>query len=380
MKQRISIDQLKPGMYVTAIKNVSWLKHPFIRNKHLIKNEDEVQALKDCGGCEISIDTAIGDDLDPDQPRTPAAESARAEEENSVQAPSSLSESDGQTDKPVPELIDGHGNSDSVQSEAVVQFFDVEQALSNMDGDEELLRETVELFLKEYPKILVRLHTALADTDAKTLEREAHSIKGAAANLGATAAYEAAFRLEQIGRAENWGRAPDALTALERELKRLEKALFGFRQQKERPPAQQTTTPSVSHVSTFSPYVVVVDKLHSTRETLCGRLRRQGITNIRQVEDGAGALEALKSSHTDLVIADWNLSGMTGIELLRTIRGDEKLKAIPFLLVTGSATRAEVLEAAQAGVSGYLLKPFTADILADQLKKVFQKHPVRATA
>ena len=64
MKQRISIDQLKPGMYVTAIKNVSWLKHPFIRNKRLIKNEDEVQALKDCGGCEVYIDTAIGDDLD----------------------------------------------------------------------------------------------------------------------------------------------------------------------------------------------------------------------------------------------------------------------------------------------------------------------------
>ena len=125
----------------------------------------------------------------------------------------------------------------------------------------------------------------------------------------------------------------------------------------------------------------MVDKLRSTRETLCGLLRRQGITNIRQVEDGASALEELKDTQTDLVIADWSLAGITGVELLRTIRGDEKLKAIRFLLVTGTANRNEVLEAARAGVSGYLLKPFKANILADQLKKVFpNQHPVRAAA
>jgi len=122
-----------------------------------------------------------------------------------------------------------------------------------MDGDGELQRETVELFLQEYPKILARLRTALADRDAKTLEREVHSIKGATGNLGATAAYEAAFRLEQIGRAGSWGRAPDALTELELDLKRLEKILFGFRQQKEniQPSKQQNL-----QYPTFPPFLL----------------------------------------------------------------------------------------------------------------------------
>ena len=88
-----------------------------------------------------------------------------------------------------------------------------------------------------------------------------------------------------------------------------------------------------------------------------------------------------KDAQIDLIIANWNLSGMTGLELLRTIRRDGKLKTIPFLLVTGTATRKEVLEAAQAGVSGYLLTPLTADSLATQLKKVFpDQHPVRTTS
>ena len=384
MKRLISIDQLKPGMYVAEIKNISWIKHLFFRNQHLIKNENEVQALRDCGGCEVYIDTEMGDDLDLEQNKPDDAENTRETENHAAESSQSEQPQPERPDqeKPsAPEYVDWHWDADSVRSEEVVQFFDVEQALSYMDGDGELLRATVELFLEEYPKILARLHTALADQDAKTLEREAHSIKGAAANLGATATYEAALRLEQIGQAESWGRALDALTELELELKRLEEVLFGFRQQKEKSPAQQTTQPSVSNLSTFSPHVVVVDKLRSTRETLCGLLRRQGITHIRQVEDGAGALEALQDAQTDLVIADWSLEGMTGIELLRTIRADEKLKAIPFLLVTGTATRDEVLEAAQAGVSGYLLKPFTADILSDQLKKVFpNQHPVRAAA
>ena len=120
-------------------------------------------------------------------------------------------------------------------------------------------------------------------------------------------------------------------------------------------PARQSTKPSVPHVSTFSHHVVVVDKLRWTRETFCRLLQQQGITNIRQVEDGADALEALKDAQADLIIADWNLAGMTGIELLTAVRTDEKLKAIPFLMVTGTATRDEALEAAQAGVSGYLL-------------------------
>lgn len=384
MKRQISIDQLKPGMYVTEIKNVSWLKTPFLRNKHLLKNGDEVQAVKDCGADEVYIDTELGDDLAPDQRKPDDAEHTRGTDSPAAEAtppeppgPDTLDPEQSSS----PDYIDWHWDADSVRSEEVVPFFDTEQALSHMDGDEELLRETVQIFLEEYPQILARLHTALKDEDAKTLEREAHSIKGAVANLGATAAYEAAFQLEQIGQAGNLGRAEGAITELELELKRLEKLLFGFQSRKAKALAPQSAHPAAPQVSPFSPAVIVVDKLRSTRETLCGLLRRQGIINIRQVEDGTEALEALKRSQADLIIADWSLSGMTGVELLRTIRGDEKLRDIPFLMVTGTATRDEVLEAAQAGVSGYLLKPFTADILADQLRRVFpDQHPVPAAA
>ena len=149
---------------------------------------------------------------------------------------------------------------------------------------------------------------------------------------------------------------------LDFEFRRLEKLLFSFQAYTKHQIIQQqdqSTAPILPPGSAFSPEVLVVDGLHSTRETLCGLLRQQGVSNIRQVEDGEQALEALKKTPADLMIADWNLPGMTGIELLRTIRSDAALKDTPFLMVTGTATRNEVLEAAQAGVSGYLLKAFT---------------------
>ena len=215
MKRQISIDQLKPGMCIAEIKNISWIKHPFFRNQHLIKEEDEVQAVKDCGAGEIYIDTEMGEDVDPEQNKPDDAENTRGTGSHVAESPPAEQPQPETPDreKPsAPEYIDWHWDADSVRSEEVVQFFDVEQALSHMDGDGPLLRATVELFLEEHPKILARLYAALTDQDAQTLEREAHSIKGAAANLDATARYEVAFRLEQIGRAENWGKAPDALT------------------------------------------------------------------------------------------------------------------------------------------------------------------------
>ena len=400
MKRRIPIDLLKPGMFVSEIKNISWMKTPFLRNRRLIKNEEEIEALRDCGVCEVSIDAELGDDLEPQQLKQFDHEPEIQEEETNAQAvPSSSDEgkqsqeqltgepaqsenqpppSPTQEQSTTPQYIDFQWDADSNRKDEIAGCFNIEQALSHMDGDEELLTETIQIFLEEYPKILAAIQTAVDNQDAKTVEREAHSVKGAVSNLGATAAYESALRLEKIGSSENLGPAPDTLSELALELRQLEKLLFGFQEYKKKQGSLQhhrPTTPILPQGSGFSPEVIVVDHLGSTRETLCGLLRQQGISQIRQVEDAAGALEVLRASSADLVISDWNLPGMTGLELLRTIRNDPDLEDVPFLMATGSATRNEVMEAAQAGVSGYLLKPFTADILVGQLQKIFPDQP-----
>ena len=91
----------------------------------------------------------------------------------------------------------------------------------------------------------------------------------------------------------------------------------------------------------------------------------------RKAEDGVIALKTLKSQKIDLVVSDWNMPNMTGIDLLRNIRGDAALKHLPVLMVTAEAKRENIIEAAQAGASGYVVKPFTAATLDEKLKKIF---------
>ena len=98
--------------------------------------------------------------------------------------------------------------------------------------------------------------------------------------------------------------------------------------------------------------VLIADAGQTSRTTLCELLRQHGIQNIREVEDGVAALNALHESRPNLIISDWNLSGIRSIDLLRIIRRDDKLKAIPMMMVTDTATRTEVIEAYQAGVNG----------------------------
>lgn len=81
----------------------------------------------------------------------------------------------------------------------------------------------------------------------------------------------------------------------------------------------------------------------------------------------------LKQGGFDFVVTDWNMPGVTGIELLRMIRADEKLKTLPVLMVTAEAKREQIIEAAQAGVNGYIIKPFTAATLKEKLDKIFER-------
>jgi two-component system chemotaxis response regulator CheY len=119
--------------------------------------------------------------------------------------------------------------------------------------------------------------------------------------------------------------------------------------------------------------ILVVDDFVTMRRIIKGSLKKIGFNNVIEAEDGHLALDELKKSKIGLVISDWNMPNMTGIELLRTIRKDKDLKDVPFIMVTAEGQRENVLHAVQEGVNNYVVKPFTPEILAEKIKKVFKE-------
>ncbi|MFA6061848.1 MAG: chemotaxis response regulator CheY [Gallionella sp.] len=117
---------------------------------------------------------------------------------------------------------------------------------------------------------------------------------------------------------------------------------------------------------------LVVDDFSTMRRIVRNLLKELGFVNVQEAEDGVQALSKLRADSFDFVVSDWNMPNMTGIELLREIRADAKLKHLPVLMVTAEAKRENIIEAAQAGASGYVVKPFTAATLDEKLKKIFQ--------
>ncbi len=117
--------------------------------------------------------------------------------------------------------------------------------------------------------------------------------------------------------------------------------------------------------------VLVVDDAATMRRIVKGLLHELGFKNMREAENGSTALDELKRKKADLVVADWNMPVMTGIDLLRAIRSDDGLKAIPVLMVTAEAKKENIVEALQAGVSNYIVKPFNAKTLEEKLNKIF---------
>lgn len=120
---------------------------------------------------------------------------------------------------------------------------------------------------------------------------------------------------------------------------------------------------------------LVVDDFSTMRRIVRNLLKELGFTNVQEAEDGVDALNKLRSEQFDFVVSDWNMPNMTGIELLRAIRGDATLKHLPVLMVTAEAKKENIIEAAQAGASGYVVKPFTAATLDEKLKKIFAAFP-----
>ena len=120
---------------------------------------------------------------------------------------------------------------------------------------------------------------------------------------------------------------------------------------------------------------LVVDDFSTMRRIVRNLLKELGFTNVQEAEDGVDALNKLRSDKFEFVVSDWNMPNMTGIDLLRAIRADAALKHLPVLMITAEAKKENIIEAAQAGASGYIVKPFTAATLDEKLKKIFEKMP-----
>ncbi|NJK88854.1 MAG: response regulator [Myxococcales bacterium] len=117
--------------------------------------------------------------------------------------------------------------------------------------------------------------------------------------------------------------------------------------------------------------ILSVDDFSTMRRIVKNILKQLGYTNVDEAENGAAALDAMRDKKYDLVISDWNMPVKTGIELLRDVRSDPDLKETPFLMVTAEAEKDNVVQAMEAGVSNYILKPFTAKILEEKLAAIF---------
>jgi len=114
--------------------------------------------------------------------------------------------------------------------------------------------------------------------------------------------------------------------------------------------------------------ILVVDDFSTMRRMIRNMLRQLGYNDVIEAEDGAIALAMLQKGKVDLVISDWNMPHMSGLELLKAIRADDELKAIPVLLVTANTSNENISEAVRAGVNAYLAKPFNAEALKEKIE------------
>jgi len=123
--------------------------------------------------------------------------------------------------------------------------------------------------------------------------------------------------------------------------------------------------------------ILIVDDFSTMRRIIKNLLRDLGYNNTSEADDGLTALPMLQTGNFDLLITDWNMPGMQGIDLLRTVRADPRLATLPVMMVTAEQKREQIIEAAKAGVNGYIVKPFTAQTLKDKLEKIFERVAAR---
>jgi two-component system chemotaxis response regulator CheY len=118
---------------------------------------------------------------------------------------------------------------------------------------------------------------------------------------------------------------------------------------------------------------LIVDDFSTMRRIIRNLLKELGYSNVDEAEDGVMALAKLRSESFDFVVSDWNMPNMDGLTMLQQIRADPALAKLPVLMVTAEAKKENIIAAAQAGASGYVVKPFTAATLDEKLNKIFEK-------
>ena len=119
-------------------------------------------------------------------------------------------------------------------------------------------------------------------------------------------------------------------------------------------------------------HILIVDDFSTMRRITKNLLRELGFNNTAEADDGQTALPMLRSGRFDFLVTDWSMPGMDGLTLLKTIRADENLAEMPVLMVTAEAKRDQIMIAAEAGVSGYVVKPFTAATLKEKIERIFR--------
>ncbi|MEG1078076.1 MAG: chemotaxis response regulator CheY [Pseudomonas sp.] len=119
--------------------------------------------------------------------------------------------------------------------------------------------------------------------------------------------------------------------------------------------------------------ILIVDDFSTMRRIIKNLLRDLGFTNTQEADDGNTALPMLESGHFDFVVSDWNMPNMDGLTMLQNIRADPALAKLPVLMVTAEAKKENIIAAAQAGANGYVVKPFTAQVLKEKIEKIFER-------
>lgn len=119
--------------------------------------------------------------------------------------------------------------------------------------------------------------------------------------------------------------------------------------------------------------ILIVDDFSTMRRIIKNLLRDLGFVNTVEADDGQTALPVLQAGNIDFLVTDWNMPGMTGLDLLKAVRSDSTLVSLPVLMVTAESKREQIVEAAQAGVNGYVIKPFTAATLKEKIDKIFER-------
>lgn len=117
--------------------------------------------------------------------------------------------------------------------------------------------------------------------------------------------------------------------------------------------------------------ILIVDDFATMRKIIRNLLGQLGYKNLHEADDGTTALAKMKNEKFDFIISDWNMPKMSGLDLLKSAKGDAELKDIPFMMVTAEALKENIIAAIQAGANDYIVKPFNAATLEGKIKKIF---------